>query len=169
MIRKYTIDEYKNLVSQARSASSKMHISTDLIVGFPGETEEEFEQTLQTLRDIRFGDMHLFRYSPRQGTPASRLPRHVPKNIASQRFSRALAIQRQTQSQFQKNMIGRKYTVLWERDAQKWDDNHWIWQGYTENYVRIKTISEKPLFNQLTSVHIDALREKTLMGSILHS
>ena len=169
MIRKYTVAEYKSLVAQARAASPKMHISTDLIVGFPGETEEEFSQTLQTLQDIRFGDMHLFRYSPRQGTAAARLPRHVPKAIASERFARALAIQKETQRQFHEHMIGREYTVLWERDAQKWDEDRWLWQGYTENYVRIKTISAQPLFNQLTNVRIDSINEKTLMGTILHT
>ena len=79
MIRKYTVAEYKAWLHKHEQHHPKMHISTDLIVGFPGETEEEFSQTLQTLRDIQFGDMHLFRYSPRQGTAAARLPRHVPK------------------------------------------------------------------------------------------
>ena len=169
MIRKYTVEEYKDLIRQARAVSADIHISTDLIVGFPGETEEEFSQTLQTLNDIQFGDMHLFRYSAREGTAASRLPRHVPKKISSERFTRALSIQKETQRQFHEKMIGQTRTVLWERDAKKWDDDRWLWQGYTDNYIRIKTISAQPLFNQLTPVYIDSIVENTLFGSILHT
>ena len=97
MIRKYTVSDYKGLVAQARAIDPHIQISTDLIVGFPGETEEEFSETLKTLEEIQFGDMHIFRYSPREGTAAARLPRHVPKSIATERFAHVLKIKQESQ------------------------------------------------------------------------
>jgi threonylcarbamoyladenosine tRNA methylthiotransferase MtaB len=168
MIRKYTVLEYQGLVQQARSISPNIQISTDLIVGFPGETEEEFSETLNTLHEIQFGDMHIFRYSPREGTAAARLPRHVPKNIAVERFARVLEIKKESQSSFHKGLIGQNRAVLWERDAQKINSGLWLWKGYTDNYVRIKTMSTQSLFNQITSVSIESIDEGTLYGSVLH-
>ena len=81
MIRRCTVENYKKLVEQAKQISPLFHVSTDLIIGFPGETEAEFENTLKTIREIPFGDMHLFTYSPREGTSAMRMRHHVPKEI----------------------------------------------------------------------------------------
>lgn len=169
MIRKYTVDEYKNLVAKARAIDPHIHISTDLIVGFPGESEEEFAETLQTIQDIQFGDMHIFRYSPREGTAAARLPKRVSKEVMHERFAKVLAIKNHSQEIFHNSLIGQNRSVLWERDAEKIDTEGWLWQGYTDNYVRIRTKSTESLFNQLCFVHIEAREDNALYGSVLHS
>lgn len=169
MIRKYTVDEYKTLVAKARAINHHMHISTDLIVGFPGESDEEFAETLQTIQEIQFGDIHIFRYSPREGTAAARLPKRVSKEIMHDRFAQVLAIKNYCQEAFHQSLIGQIRSVLWERDAEKLEENGWLWQGYTDNYVRIKTTSRESLFNQLSNVQIEAREENALYGSILHS
>ena len=92
MIRRCSVESYEALVHQARSQNPLFNITSDLIVGFPGETEEEFCETIETVTRIGFGDMHLFSYSDRSGTPASRMSKKIPKKIIRERIQRILSL-----------------------------------------------------------------------------
>jgi len=103
-----------------RAAVPGIALSTDIIVGFPGETEEEFEATLDLLRRVRYDDAFLYKYSPRAGTPATRLPREqfVPDEVAQARLERAIALHREIQTEINQAEVGRVVEVLVEREAR---------------------------------------------------
>ena len=117
MLRRYTAPEYLNLVKHIRLKIPHMAISTDLIVGFPGETEEDFEETLRLVRQVRFDEAFTYRYSPRAGTPATRLPKHqfVPDEVAQQRLERLIVETRCIQAVINESEVGRVKEVLVER------------------------------------------------------
>ena len=149
MIRRCTVQGYQQIVELALAANPSFHISTDIIVGFPGETEKEFAQTLDTIDKIPFGDMHLFRYSPRKGTAATRLRNHVSGDVKRQRNKILHKIAAKKKADFQRSLSGQTRFVLWERDAERQPDGRLLWRGYTDNYIKVYTISERPLFNQI--------------------
>lgn len=164
MIRRCSIADYKELIRAAREQNPLFHISSDLIIGFPGETETEFQETVETIQEIGFGNMHLFSYSPREGTAAVRLPRHVSKQVKKERLNILKPIVQKMTCSFQEQMLGEKVSVLWERDLTHIDSEQVLWKGYTENYLRVQTIqpSSRILFNQITSVQISHIENETL-------
>ena len=164
MIRRCSISDYKTLVREAKEQNPFFHITSDLIIGFPGETEEEFQETLQTIQEIGFGDMHLFTYSPREGTAAVRMSKHVSKIIKKERLHILKPIVQNMKQNFQQEMIGREVSVLWERDLTHLDDGQVLWKGYTENYLRVQTIQapEATLFNQCTKATISHIENDVL-------
>jgi len=120
MLRRYTVAQYLEKVELVRAAVPGIALSTDIIVGFPGETEEEFEATLDLLRRVRYDDAFLYKYSPRAGTPATRLPREqfVPDEVAQARLERAIALHREIQTEINQAEVGRVVEVLVEREAR---------------------------------------------------
>ncbi|HEX7091425.1 MAG TPA: MiaB/RimO family radical SAM methylthiotransferase [Longimicrobiales bacterium] len=124
MLRRYTVAAYLEKVRLLRSAIPEIALSTDVIVAFPGETEEEFEATLDLLRAVRYDDAFLYRYSPRDGTPATRLPREqfIPDAVAQERLERVIALQRQIQAEINRGEVGRTVEVLVEREARSEGD-----------------------------------------------
>ncbi len=120
MLRRYTVAEYMDKVRMVRDAVPGIALSTDIIVGFPGETDEEYEATVALFEDVRFDDAFLYRYSPREGTPATRLPRDqfVAHDVAQQRLERIIAIHRRIQSEITAAEVGSTVEVLVERTAK---------------------------------------------------
>ncbi len=138
MARRCKTAEFEALVASAREAVPGFNVTTDIIVGFPGETEAEWAQTLQTVERISFGHMHIFSYSRREGTKAARLPDPVPKSVATER-SRALhrlaeTLKRQTLDA----LVGTRQRVLWEGHGTQDENGLFIQSGYTENFVRVQ-------------------------------
>ena len=154
MIRRCTVAEYKELVHLARAQNPNFHVTSDLIVGFPGETDAEFQETLTTIQEIAFGDMHIFAYSPRQGTPAARMKNPLNKNQIKERVKIIHPIVQQMQQDFKRSQVGRSDEVLWEREVDLLENGSILWQGYTKNYLRVQYHSQTPkaLFNQITPV-----------------
>jgi len=124
MVRRYTAAEFLGKVDLARRLVPDVALSTDVIVGFPGETRAEFEATLDLMRRVRFDDAYLYRYSPRDGTPATRLPEDdvVPEREASTRLQRLIGIQREIQREINEAEVGRTCEVLVERGARSEGD-----------------------------------------------
>jgi tRNA-2-methylthio-N6-dimethylallyladenosine synthase len=113
MGRGYAIAEYHRLVADLRAARAGLALSTDLIVGFPGETEEDFQATLELVERVRFAQVFAFKYSPRPGTPAPRLPYEPPPDeVASERLRRLFALQRGIQLELNEALVGRTMEVL---------------------------------------------------------
>ena len=166
MIRRCRIQSFAQLLSDARSAHPDMNVTTDLIVGFPGETETEFQETLETLERFRFGDMHLFRYSARAGTAASRLPNPVPPETIKKRHQLVQQRYLKHRSEYWSSMVNQVHPVLWERDVSVLDTGELQWSGYTHNYVRVscKTSKEQRLFNECTQTKITGHNDRGLLG-----
>lgn len=172
MVRRCSVESYENLVHLARVQNPNFQITSDLIVGFPGETEAEFRETQATLERIGFGDVHLFSYSLRQGTPAARMKHPLPKQTIRQRIHVLKPTVQSMKMQFLQSQIGRTDNVLWERDAKDvFIDGvrHLQWTGYTKNYVRTFTTTrpDVALFNQITPVEITDFSKDGLIAHLL--
>lgn len=121
MLRRYTVAEYLEKIEWVREAMPGIALSTDVIVAFPGETEEEYEATLELMRTVRFDDAFLYRYSEREGTPATRLPRDqfVPEDVGQARLERLIGLHRRIQSEIYHSEVGREVEVLVEKEGRR--------------------------------------------------
>ena len=134
MNRKYTTEEYKAACNLLREAFDTPALTTDVIVGFPGETEEEFETTYRFLEDIAFAQMHIFRYSVRKGTRAERMPEQIPEPVKAVRSDRLLALEKQLRRKYLESMLNKEEEVLTEDLLQV--DGKTYRSGYGKRYVR---------------------------------
>ena len=146
MQRRYSIAEYQQTVSLIRDMVPGVAITTDVIVGFPGETDAEFEESYNFCRQMKFARIHVFPYSPREGTEASQMPRMIEDKTKRQRSQKMLALARESAGNFRQQFSGKTMTVLWEA---KTDSN--IWSGLTDNYLRVYTRSSDDLANKVAS------------------
>jgi tRNA-2-methylthio-N6-dimethylallyladenosine synthase len=121
MLRRYTREQYLEVVSRLRAAMPGITFSTDLIVGFPGETEEQFRETLDLVAEAGFDDAYTFRYSPREGTPAVRLPDQVPEEVSAERLERLIETVRGQARRKQMARVGTRHEILVERPARRGD------------------------------------------------
>lgn len=135
MNRKYTTAEYANSCELLRSVYEHPAITTDVIVGFPGETPEEFAQTKRFLERIGFYEMHVFQYSKRHGTRAERMPDQVPEPVKKERSAELLALEKEQSKAFRDHYIGKRQTVLFEEAVQIGEIRYMI--GFTPEYVRL--------------------------------
>ena len=120
MVRRYTVKEFLEKVALVRRAVPDMALSTDVIVGFPGETEEDFVATLDLMREVRFDDAYTYRYSPREGTPATRMPEEwfLPEDEAQERLERLIEVSREIVAEINRSEVGRAEEVLVEKEAR---------------------------------------------------
>jgi tRNA-2-methylthio-N6-dimethylallyladenosine synthase len=124
MLRRYTVESYLEKIYQVRAAIPGIAISTDIIVGFPGESDEEYEATLDLMREVRFDEAYLYKYSPRDGTPATRLPadQFIDEELAQHRLERIIELQRGIQAEINRSEVGRRVEVLIEGEARSEGD-----------------------------------------------
>ena len=147
MNRKYTAEEYENGCKILRKYFTHPAITTDVIVGFPGETEEEFSITKSFLERIHFYEMHIFKYSKRQGTRAAVMKDQVPENIKTKRSNQLIHLGNRMSDEFRKYYLGREEEVLFEEEAQIDGKSYYV--GYTKEYVKVAKCSKEPLDNRL--------------------
>ncbi len=119
MNRKHTRAEYQQLVQRIRGARPDIALSTDIIVGFPGETDEEFARTMEVVKEVEFAQAYSFKYSPRPGTPASAMDDQVPEEVKSSRLQQLQAVLKTQQEAFNQSCVGRKFSVLMERPGRR--------------------------------------------------
>lgn len=164
MKRHYTVREFADTVEATRKLVPDMAITTDVIVGFPGETESQFEETLRFVEAMQFSRVHIFPYSARPGTEAAAYPDQVSPEVRQVRAQRLAEIAQASERAFWQRFLGQTVEVLWEsrREAQ-------VWSGLTDHYVRVMARSEKDLHNRITSAHITGLAPKGLWGELLVS
>jgi threonylcarbamoyladenosine tRNA methylthiotransferase MtaB len=165
MRRRYTKDEYRDAVRRLRAAIPNVAITTDVIVGFPGETEAEFEESYEFCREMAFTSMHVFPYSQRTGTLAARMPHQIPDGVKKERVGRMIALADEMNLAHRRSYLGRTETVLWE-SSRPGEDGIPVWEGLTDTYVRVWTRDEPNLFNTITPVRLTALHEKGLVGEV---
>jgi len=148
MNRNYTAQKYLNIVKHAQKINPLTSITTDIIVGFPGETNKNFQDTLNLVSKIDFLKIHIFPYSIRQGTKAANFKNQISPKIKKERFTKLNALAKKQKTKFLKKMKGKTLPVLFEQKKNG------IWQGFTPNYIHIKKKSKQNLKNKIISIAI---------------
>ena len=161
MNRKYDSNRYYESVKFLHEVYDRPAITTDLIVGFPGETEEEFQQTLDFIQKCAFSAMHIFPYSKRPGTPAAKLPGQVLNAVKEDRAHRAAQIARTMQDAYLDSWVGETVPVLFEEERDG------LWRGHTTRYCEVTVQSAQPLHNQLRQVRLTGRDGGALQGVLV--
>ncbi len=163
MNRKYTTEEYKRVVGKLREVFADVALTTDLIVGFPGETEEEFLKTAEFIEEISFSAMHVFKYSPREGTPASKYKNQVKPQEKDARSKLITSIARKNEEKFKNGFIGQRLKVLYEQPIDEKDS---LYEGLTDNYIRVVSESQSDIKGKIIETILTELREDSMIGKI---
>jgi tRNA-2-methylthio-N6-dimethylallyladenosine synthase len=163
MLRRYTVAEYEEKVAWVREAIPGVALSTDVIVAFPGETEQEFEATLDLMSRIRFDDAFMYKYSLRDGTPATRLPKEefVPEEVAQRRLERLIEFQRAIQLEISRAEVGGTVEVLVEKEARRGG-----LQGRTEGNKIVVFEGDSSLIGSFAQVRLTSTTGSTFAGII---
>ena len=147
MNRRYTTEQFREIVKRLRNAYNDVNLTTDIIVGFPGETEEEFEKTYKFLDEIKFYKMHIFKYSQRKGTKAAVMPNQIPGDIKELRSRKLIELSNKNEFEINQKYIGQKVEVLFEEEKEG------CYKGHTANYILIYCKDEKEnLANKIQKV-----------------
>ncbi|HEX5414767.1 MAG TPA: tRNA (N(6)-L-threonylcarbamoyladenosine(37)-C(2))-methylthiotransferase MtaB, partial [Chloroflexota bacterium] len=166
MRRRYRAAEYRALVEEIRSAVPDVAITTDVMVGFPGETAEEFAESQRFVEEIGFAGIHVFPYSSRRRTTASKLPNHVDPAVKKERTEAMLRTAEESANRFRAAFLGRTVPVLFEGGAVGFDGTT-RWEGLTDNYLRIRVASTGDLTNQLLPTRLTTLTEEVIKGEVV--
>ena len=148
MKRRYTVDAYQRAVALIRDMVPQAAITADIIVGFPGETEAEFEESFEFCQQMQFARIHVFAYSPRPGTEAALMTGRVEDKVKRERSQRMLALAEESAQSFRQQFLGQTMPVLWEKQTGG------VWSGLTDNYIRVYTKSDRDLTNQILPVKL---------------
>ena len=165
MRRKTTPVSFATLVQSARAAIPGVAITTDIIVGFPGETEAEFAETLEFVKSMNFAGGHVFTYSARPGTPAARMHTQVRHEIRKERNAALRAVLEESAHAYQSNFIGQTSPVLWEASSRLTDAG-WVLEGLTGNYLRVTAVAPQVRWNQIDDVQLVSIDGDGLKGII---
>jgi len=166
MARRTSRREFSALVRDARQAVPDLAISSDIIVGFPGETDDEFERSVALVEELAFSRLHIFRYSRREGTPAEKMTAQIPGPVAQERSRRMHVLTADLEHRFNSGLVGHTADVLWETAEDHGDALRW--RGLTPNYVRVTatTTPEENLLNVVTPTEIVEVVPGGVMGRI---
>jgi threonylcarbamoyladenosine tRNA methylthiotransferase MtaB len=156
MRRHYDVQAYKSLIAQARDAIADLAVTTDLLVGFPGEDERCFEETAGMLERVDFAGIHVFRYSARPGTPAARMPDQIADSVKAARSERVRALAADGKARFHRRFVGSTQDVLWE------DQEQGVWHGLTSNYLSVFTRARAELRNTLVPCRLACVDDRGL-------
>ena len=166
MLRKTSPQAFRSLVRSARASIPGAAITTDVIAGFPAESQAEFAETLDFVREMEFAGGHVFHYSARPGTAAARIREQVPSELRKHRSQQLRAVFDEMSSAYRKQFIGQTLTVLWEASAVRSADG-WQIEGLTGNYIPVSANAPEPRWNKLDQVHLTALTSTGLNGVIV--
>ncbi len=162
MARRCKTAEFEALIESARAQVKDFNVTSDIIVGFPGETEAEWAQTLETVERIGFGHLHIFNYSRREGTKAARLPDPVDKQTRAERSRELHALSARQKADYQQQFIGRTVEVLWEGKRIDLGDGTTLLSGYSDNYLRVHCAVEN---NRLPNAPVSQVRLQAVEDS----
>jgi threonylcarbamoyladenosine tRNA methylthiotransferase MtaB len=165
MARKTTPESFRELVSAAREVMPDVAITTDIIAGFPGETEDEFAETLEFVREMNFADGHVFTYSARPGTGAARMKGQVKPELRKKRNHILTDLLGESAKSYREKFVGKKISVLWESTSEM---GEWGWkmEGWTENYLRVNAFAPSPRWNEIDQVLLEDVDGDRLKGVI---
>lgn len=157
---------FAKIVESARERVPDISVTTDIIAGFPGETEAEFAENLEFIQAMRFAGAHVFTYSPRPQTAALRLPDHVPSTLARERSRMIREAVAKSKTEYAENFIDKELVALWET-AMKLDKDGWEVSGLTDNYLRINSVVSRNMLNTLSPVRIISVDKGGIKGSVI--
>ena len=163
MNRRYTTEQFREIVKIIRETYSDANLTTDIIVGFPWESEEEFKKTYKFLSEIKFYKMHVFKYSQRKGTKAAVMTNQVPGDIKEQRSKELIELSDKNELEYNKFYVGKKVEVLWE------ETKNGVIKGHTQNYIEV--IADIPNIDNTTNLNKDSvkleneIKESTCIGA----
>ena len=161
MNRRYTIEQFKTIVELLRKTYKDVNLTTDIIVGFPGETEEEFTKTYEFLKEIKFYKMHVFKYSPRKGTKAAVMKNQVPGDIKEERSKKLIELSNENEFQYNSTYIGKNVKVLFEEEKVG------VYKGHTQNYIMVYCKSNEMLDNKIKTVNCVKVENDYIIGNVI--
>ena len=159
MNRRYTTEQFKEIVRLLRNAYDDVNLTTDVIVGFPGETDEEFSKTYKFLEEIKFYKMHIFKYSPRKGTKAAVMPNQISGDIKEEISRKLIELSDKNEIEYNESYIGKNVEVLFEEEKDG------IFKGHTQNYIMVYCELNKNLENQVISVRCEKAEQEHILGN----
>ncbi len=160
MNRRYSAEEFKIIVDRIRNVYDDAILTTDIIVGFPGETEEEFNETYNFLSEIKFYKMHVFKYSIREGTKAAEMKNQVSPEIKEERSNKLLKLSDENEIEYLNSYLNTEIKVLFEENDGEY------WKGHTSNYLIVKVKSEEDLINRIENIKINNVIGLELEGIV---
>ena len=161
MNRRYTTEQFKEIVRLLRNAYKDVNLTTDIIVGFPGETDEEFNKTYQFLKEIKFYKMHVFKYSPRKGTKAAVMPNQISGDIKEKRSRELIELSNENELEYNQKYIVKEVEVLFEEEKEK------IYKGHTQNYILVYCQTDKKIDNKIEKVICKKAEQDHILGEVL--
>jgi threonylcarbamoyladenosine tRNA methylthiotransferase MtaB len=165
MARKTTPQSFRELVAAARAVIPEAAITTDIIAGFPGETEEEFAESLNFVREINFAGGHVFTYSPRPGTGAAKMKGQVKPELRKKRNHILHDALEESAKSYRQKFMGHTLSVLWESTSEM---GEWGWQmeGLTGNFLRVNVFAPSPRWNEIDLVELNEFDDRRILGVI---
>ena len=160
MNRRYTAEEFIDVAKLLRQAYNDVMFTADVIVGFPGETDEEFDTTYNFLKEIKFYKIHVFKYSRRNGTKAASMPNQVPPEIQEERSKKIIKLSKEIQDEYNKSYIGKTVKVLVEEKTEGY------FKGHTDNYLYVNIKSDDDIENKMADVLIESKKNENLYGIV---
>ena len=167
MARKVTPQAYEKLITAARAHIPDLAITTDLIAGFPGESEEEFQETVDFVSKMEFAGLHVFTYSARPGTAAAKMPDQVHNFTRKERSAVLRQLGTQAAETFYKAHLGQQVDVLWENIQHQEHTGQWLATGLTDNYLKVHALAAQPVWNQITKTRLKSIENNSLRGEII--
>lgn len=160
MNRRYTIEEFEEIVKRLRNAYEDVILTTDIIVGFPEESEEEFKTTYEFLERIKFYKMHIFKYSPRKGTKAAEMKKQISGDIKEERSKKLLELSDKNENEYLNQYVGKKVEVLFEEKDGEY------YKGHTANYIMVKLKTDEDVSNKIIKVNVIGKNELNLLATM---
>lgn len=160
MNRRYSAKEFEDVTKRLRNVYDNVILTTDIIVGFPGETDEEFEETYEFLNKIKFYKMHIFKYSIRNGTKAASMKNQVPGDVKEIRSKRLLELSDKNEKEYLNTYIGKDLEVLFE------EEENGYYKGHTENYIMVEAKSAVDISGKLLTVNVKSVEGLVLVGNV---
>jgi len=166
MKRKYSTSEYKIKINEIRKVMPDIAITSDVIVGFPGESEANFINGYNLIKEIGFSELHVFPYSKRTGTPAAKMEKQVPESVKHQRVQRLIELSDQLKREYASTFIGEQLEVIPERIFLKdGEPEHLV--GHSDNYIQVAFAGEKELLGEICKVRIDSVDTENCIGTLV--
>ena len=160
MNRRYTAEEFEEIVTRLRETYEDVILTTDIIVGFVGETEEEFKITSEFLKKMKFYKTHIFKYSERKGTKAAEMKNQVSGDKKEERSKILIKLSDENEKEYLNSYIGKNVEVLFEEKEGKY------YKGHTANYITVKTESDKDISNKILSIKVKNIDKLELIGEM---
>ncbi|MDD3839092.1 MAG: tRNA (N(6)-L-threonylcarbamoyladenosine(37)-C(2))-methylthiotransferase MtaB [Clostridia bacterium] len=164
MNRRYTTEEYETAIMKLKSAIPNVSVTTDIIVGFPGETADDFKMTCDFVKRIKFSQIHIFKFSPRKGTHAALLDNQVNSKVKEQRSRQLNEIAQQLKYDFMISSKGKKAKVLFEQESPAIEG---YYEGHTDNYIKVLSKSDYDIINKIMDVKLTKIFNESIIGDIV--